>query len=736
VAGHGGLCQRVSLAQRDARASGSRFAIVALLVLAVLNGQVAVCVAGELDKATNSANPSVLQIRPAADSVFVVPGSPVTFSLSVDSLVAHASQRLQLRSSLISVASGEQIATRRQSVAIDSRGASASMAIEFSMPERLGVYEFRCELSQDDESLWNPFRRKSPPLLRAGRPLIIAPQTSGTTNATERTALLYLPRLRWVDALAGGTSPPPGFNVDAWRDSDQRTRVAARLWSATQQINQYLSANELDGVVLAQNDPQDVGLPERLHQEIREALKSDAIDAVTRMLSAQRIQYSIGPPDASELVPVRKSLANLPPDQQGRRARGEYVLARVLGKSDPLKLVLDYPLSSGPLSDPARALLRGHRTLPAVALETIAPADPASTTAVVRAGVDQGYAYLALLSLAPWASDVHLRFDRSAPGAQVGWQPVDESTTTAQFSVEDTGRLRITLAPGELRLLKSVVPVEEIGLRSWTARLQGGAQQAHRIKEEVTAIVQRIGLLTNLEGADALTNGGFEQQGDLGIVGWMNAQYPPGCVEIDQRERVEGNNSVLLSTDPSLSARTWIVSEPIAPPPSSRLAVSLAIRAARSDDPGPHQMRISLESSRSGQPVRYSSEFQVPRNGQWGARQMVLEVKGIDQSELDSLRLTIDSISAGRVWIDDIRVHHWFATAAEREELQSQAFLAVQGLQQGDLSPSARLLVNPWAQFLSTRPAAAPDKPASKVSPKPPGVAQRIRNWLPEPIRF
>ncbi len=103
------------------------------------------------------------------------------------------------------------------------------------------------------------------------------------------------------------------------------------------------------------------------------------------------------------------------------------------------------------------------------------------------------------------------------------------------------------------------------------------------------------------------------------------------------------------------------------------------------------------------------------------------------------LRLTIDSLSGGRVWIDDVQLHDRFPTEKERTELQSQAFLAVQGLQRGNLLPSGKLLQNHWARHLLSLGDTEPSQPMIDDEPvpaEPPGVAERIRNWLPRQLRF
>ena len=252
-----------------------------------------------------------------------------------------------------------------------------------------------------------------------------------------------------------------------------------------------------------------------------------------------------------------------------------------------------------------------------------------------------------------------------------------------------------------------------------------------------------------------------------------------------------------------------MVSEPIAVPDSGRLAVSLATRASvrvagptkdtsaaepsvagsvlrtqrgtpadAVNDPLVHRIRVSLEGIRLGKPVRFVSEFGVPCDGHWQPRRIVLETDQVLAAEIPSLRLTVDSLSPGKLWIDDVHLHDQFPTQAERTAIQGRAFLAVQGLQHGQLKPAAQLLQNDWSKYLldhspqkplpgaavasRNRPASAhviqKDGDAasrssssmvvgengdvkatgdpSSVRPKKESVADRIRDWLPRPIRF
>ncbi len=298
---------------------------------------------------------------------------------------------------------------------------------------------------------------------------------------------------------------------------------------------------------------------------------------------------------------------------------------------------------------------------------------------------------------------------------------------------------RVKISAGDVVLLKSDSPMPNARVASWTSRLSGGQAALDEIKEDVSAIVARLGVLSEMRVYPALSNGGFETEGGVGLVGWLHAQHPPNSVRVDEKESIEGERAVLLTTDERYSGRTWLVSETFAPPESGRLAVSLACRGELRDASG-HQVRVSIEGTHGGQPLRRPTEFEVPRDGKWQQHDVILQVDGIVPSAVESLRLTIGSMSVGRVWIDNVRLHDWFPLAKERHDLQSQAFLAAQGLQRGNLTPSARLLQNHWAKSLlteagSNQPPAVIDT-AEKTPEEPPGMAERIRSWLPRPLRF
>jgi hypothetical protein len=410
-------------------------------------------------------------------------------------------------------------------------------------------------------------------------------------------------------------------------------------------------------------------------------------------------------------------------------------LGRLMDRTDPRLVIVDHRLVACHFSDNLQHTLRAFRELPDLTMRESVPVDSASHTVHLRSGLCNGNTYVAMINVVPWDCDVDLEMSEPTQ-----WQVLGRSKTPGQSLVQSSSgtRARITVPTGQMVVVRSVEPSAST-VRSWTTRVSGGPEAIESIKHKITLIVERIGILSDFKPSPGLNNGGFEQAGDMGIVGWLHAQHPPGCVQLEDKEFTEGAHSVMLTNSAVATTRTWLVSETIPVPRSGRLAVSLACRAESKADEPAHQIRISIEATRHGEPVRFGRDLEVPRDGKWVPRDVVLEVDELDDSSIASLRLTIDSLSAGRVWIDDVQLHDHFPTSQERADLQSQAFLAVQGLQRGNLLPSGKLLQHDWARYLLTLGPSEQNKRVIEtlpVSSDPPGVAERIRNWLPHPLRF
>ncbi|TWU17495.1 hypothetical protein Pla52o_50510 [Novipirellula galeiformis] len=409
-------------------------------------------------------------------------------------------------------------------------------------------------------------------------------------------------------------------------------------------------------------------------------------------------------------------------------------LSRWIDRLDPKVVMVDYGTLRGNLSRDLRPVLISHSALPSRPMKEFGSPDQASQTVQVRWGVENQHLILSLTNHAPWPCEVDLISKKA-----IGWSVIGNSAASPRQSA-DKLTSTIDLNAGQIKVLRSELPETSDSLATWLSRVRGGTTTVDQIKSDVTVVVERLGMLADSEPYDALSNPGFEVVGGIGITGWMHAQYPEGAVRLAEDEAIEGKRSLCLTTANTMATKTWLVSETITPPKTGRMAVSLACRSEASEATTPHRVRVSVEGTQAGVSFRFSEEVDVPRNGQWQPRKSLVEADLIDPMTVESLRITIDSLSPGKLWIDDVRLHDFFPMNKERAELQSQAFLAVQGLQRGNLAPSSRLLKNRWAQFLlndtRVRPQPVIQNTLEEEEVAPLGVAERIKGWLPKPIRF
>ena len=433
------------------------------------------------------------------------------------------------------------------------------------------------------------------------------------------------------------------------------------------------------------------------------------------------------------------------------------VLGRLIHRLDPAVILLPVgpqrPLGpeTEPDSDAWSRLLGEFGRMPSEMGEIRLPSDPADRTVGLRLRRDEDAMTLAFTNLAPWPVDVEATFatavalrlagdanERPAGGgSRVKVEAGGDGRGAATDISMERRKLRLTLRRGDTRVV--TVTGERPKLQGWSTRPSGGQAALKAIHSDVSAIFERLGTLSLPPDYPGLTNGDFEVVAEGGLTGWLHAQFPADAVRVDVGEASSGGRSVYLANSPRSDNRAWLVSEPVPTPASGRLAVSLAYRAESNPAETDHRLRVSLEGSGSGGPFKRSAELAVPRNGLWQSRRLVLEAVDIDPDEIPTLRVTIDSLSSGPIWVDDIRLHDRFATAPEREEIRGQAFLAVQGLRRADLTPACHLLQNFWAGRLLAEAPMASGPEASEADPPANGgrgVAKKLRDWLPRPLRF
>ncbi|MCG8653881.1 MAG: hypothetical protein MI861_28840, partial [Pirellulales bacterium] len=222
-------------------------------------------------------------------------------------------------------------------------------------------------------------------------------------------------------------------------------------------------------------------------------------------------------------------------------------ISRVIGHLDPPMLVIQSPTITRGLSDDLAGLLNQFTTLPSTSLQDIQSVDPNPQVVQVRAGRRDGHLMVAMINQAPWPSQVDL--DCSS---EIKWRVAGENDSSSAASSQlttDRGRTRVTLPAHRMIVLESEAAASAASISAWTCRVAGGQPAIDAIKKKVSTIVARLGILSEMKSYPVLSNGGFEQSGDVGLVGWLHAQHPVGAVRIDRQESTEGKHSVLLTTD-------------------------------------------------------------------------------------------------------------------------------------------------------------------------------------------
>ena len=113
---------------------------------------------------------------------------------------------------------------------------------------------------------------------------------------------------------------------------------------------------------------------------------------------------------------------------------------------------------------------------------------------------------------------------------------------------------------------------------------------------------------------------------------------------------------------------------------------------------------------------------------------------------LSPLRLRFDAVGSGEVWIDDIQLSALRFSREENFALLKLLSPADVKLQNGQVTDCMQLLNSYWPRFLTsnvplpetpvsqqTVPVARPAEPTEEP---PKGFMSRVKQWIPEKLRF
>ena len=151
----------------------------------------------------------------------------------------------------------------------------------------------------------------------------------------------------------------------------------------------------------------------------------------------------------------------------------------------------------------------------------------------------------------------------------------------------------LVLAPGELFAFK--VPSTRANVIAREAQVIDREQLSSNIGARLQQLTQMIGALAQPHRYEELSNSGFELDSEsvIGIPGWLAAQHPIDGVTVVEGKGRDESRAVQLVNDGKSNSRTWLLSNPISPPTTGRLAVRCLMRWAESS--ADSRFRCSIE---------------------------------------------------------------------------------------------------------------------------------------------
>jgi hypothetical protein len=282
------------------------------------------------------------------------------------------------------------------------------------------------------------------------------------------------------------------------------------------------------------------------------------------------------------------------------------------------------------------------------------------------------------------------------------------------------------------------------------------------IAERIRQLGIRTAALRNPPQLNVLENPGFQKpptEADP-VPGWAVSKRLGVSVTTDTTQGRESDLAAEKGIKPSQSARIFsdgpiacLVSRPFAPPRSGRITMSVWLRVA--DASRQPALRLAVEGKLVGRDYyRYAplgrpaepSQEGKPLAAEW--RQFVVPFNDLPLEGLSQMRVRVDLMSAGEVWVDDVQLFDLAFNESELRALYKLLTLADLNLQNGQVGDSIRLLEGYWPRFLvenvalpQTAPALAA-KPSTEsapdgTSPAPPPASwtDRVKGFLPSGLR-
>jgi hypothetical protein len=379
-------------------------------------------------------------------------------------------------------------------------------------------------------------------------------------------------------------------------------------------------------------------------------------------------------------------------------------------------------------------LVSVYRQLPAARFDTLAEeSQPVTIRSLTRAG--QTYVYLANDS--PWPLSVTL--DVEAPAGTRLEKLGNSSGIGPVVRTGDTATWTVALKPYDLAAAR----FSAAGVQLHGPKAKLSPQVAASFERRIRDLSARTAALSTPTPLGVLANPGCEAPPaeDGSLPGWSIASQQGVRLELQDADAHGGSHSLKLK---SSGARAVLRSGTFAAPATGRLSVAIWLRTA--DRKGQPSVRLALEAkSESGDYFRYATlgagSPAAQLTDQWA--QFIFQVDDLPTENGAEVRVRLDLLGAGEIWLDDVQLYDLAFAENERVELTKIITLASYKLQAGQVADCARILDGYWPQFLLAnvplvqRPLplaqrTKADPAPSAEPPKKPGKLEQIKGYLPK----
>lgn len=395
-----------------------------------------------------------------------------------------------------------------------------------------------------------------------------------------------------------------------------------------------------------------------------------------------------------------------------------------------------------------RDFVAAYRALPSVRFQSIGSRQASDTSQPVtfRSGVQGGRTYLYVVNDAPFATTARVHID-AVPSCRI-----EELTGTRKVAPlrPETGSglfWEVHLEPYDLVAVR--LSEQNVQFSNPQASWPNSVETA--LGSQIRKLGARAAALRNPPPLDVVINPGFERPaaGNSPIPDWDATTQRGVNIQFDKTQKHSGQQSVKIA---STAAVACLVSRPFASPGTGRLSMAVWLRVDDVSRQPP--LRLALEGKLQGRdyyrfaPVGLApgaGKPSVPLTSEWA--QYVFQVDDLPLEGLTSLRVRFDLMGPGEVWIDDVQVFGLAFSKPELIELSKLITLADVKLQNGQVGDCLRLLEGYWPRFLEenvalpagavqVEAAATKPRPAEEQPPERSGFLNRMKDLVPESLRF